>query len=321
MTGSTLNNECWRVRGRASARPATARPILFTMVILGANIAASLQATAGEFDCIIEPRQVLEIRSPLEGLIETMKVDRGDIVIKGQVLAELDTSVDRAQAAIAKHRAAMEGAVRSGESRVEFTTRKSARSESLLGQNFVSTEARDQAVTERLLAESELRDARDNRRLAELDYARQMEVIRLKTILSPINGVVIERLLNTGEFAEAGVGRKPLLKLAEIDILFVEVLLPADAYGKVARGMVVEVIPEIPADTRHRATIKVIDRVLDAASGTFGVRLELPNPRHQVPAGIRCKANFPKVDAKSLQKPVSTSQGQRPSASRAGARP
>jgi RND family efflux transporter MFP subunit len=269
-----------------------------SILFFGLNIAASPHAAAAEFDCIIEPRQVLEIRSPLEGLIETMDVDRGDIVKKGQILARLDTSVDRAQAAIAKHRAEMEGAVRSGQSRVEFTARKSARSEDLHGRNFVSAEARDQAVTERLLAESELRDARDNRRLAELDYARQMEIIRLKTILSPVNGVVTERILNPGEFAEAGVGRKPIIKLAEIDTLFVEVLLPADAFGKVTRGMVVEVVPEIPADTRHRATLKVIDRVLDAASGTFGVRLELPNPRHQIPAGIRCKVNFPRIDAK-----------------------
>ena len=273
------------------------------IVLLGVSLVSSPKAGAAEFDCIIEPRQVLEIRSPLEGLIETMKVDRGDIVVKGQVLAELDASVDRAQAAIVKHRAEMEGAVRSGESRVEFTTRKSARSESLHGQNFVSAEARDQSITERRLAESELRDARDNRKLAELDYVRQMEIIRLKTIRSPVNGVVTERILNAGEFAEAGVGRKPILKLAEIDILFVEVLLPADAYGKVTRGMAVEVVPEIPADTRHRATLKVIDRVLDAASGTFGVRLELPNPRHQVPAGIRCKASFPGIEAKGGQKP------------------
>lgn len=289
------------------------------IVLLGISIAGPPQAGAAEFDCIIEPSKVLEIRSPLEGLVETIKVDRGDIVTRGQVLAELDTSVDRAQAAISKHRAEMEGAVHSGESRVEFTTKKSARDASLHPEGFVSTEALEQAVTERRLAQAELRDARDNRKLAELDYARQMEIIRLKTIRSPINGVVTERILHPGEFAEAGVGRKPILKLAEIDRLFVEVLLPADAYGKVTRGMVVEVIPEIPAATRYRATLKVIDRVLDAASGTFGVRLELPNPRNQVPAGIRCKANFPGIEAKAGQKirPAVPPQIQRQPASKA----
>ena len=43
---------------------------------------------------------------------------------------------------------------------------------------------------------------------------------------------------------------------------------------------------------QHTATVKVIDRVFDAASGTFGVRLELPNKRGIVPGGIRCQVEF-----------------------------
>jgi len=257
----------------------------------------SAAALAAEFDCIIEPRQVLELRSPIEGLIERVNVDRGDYVRKGQELAVLDTAVERVQAAIASQRSQMEGAVRSGESRVEFSTRKSERAQELHRQNFLSAQVRDEAVTEKRLAEAELRDATDNRKLAELEHKRQLEIIRLKTIRSPVNGVVTERILNPGELAEAGVGRKPMLKLAEIDPLYVEVLLPTEAYGKVKHGMAIQVTPEIPAGSRYRATVKVIDRVLDAASGTFGVRLELPNPQRKIPAGIRCQAVFPDIDA------------------------
>ena len=36
------------------------------------------------------------------------------------------------------------------------------------------------------------------------------------------------------------------------------------------------------------------DRVVDAASGTFGVRLELPNPGYRLPAGLKCKVRFPR---------------------------
>ena len=264
-------------------------------LVLCAGVSAA--ALAAEFDCIIEPRQVLELRSPIEGLIERVNVDRGDYVRKGQELAVLDTAVERVQAAIASQRSQMEGAVRSGESRVEFSTRKSERAQELHRQNFLSAQVRDEAVTEKRLAEAELRDATDNRKLAELEHKRQLEIIRLKTIRSPVNGVVTERILNPGELAEAGVGRKPMLKLAEIDPLYVEVLLPTEAYGKVKHGMAIQVTPEIPAGSRYRATVKVIDRVLDAASGTFGVRLELPNPERKIPAGIRCQAVFPDIDA------------------------
>ena len=266
---------------------------------LGAFLCPAIVSSvfAGDFDCVIEPRQVLEIRSPIEGLIARVNVDRGDLVKAGQEIAVLDTAVERVAAAIAKQRAEMEGAVASGEARIEYSSGKAARAEQLHKDKFMSAQLRDEAITEKRLAEAELRDARDNRKLADLEHKRQLELIRLKTIRSPINGVVVERILNTGELAEAGVGRKPIFKLAEIDTLYVEVLLPVEAYGQVKPGMQVDVHPEIPAGARHQATVKVIDRLLDAASGTFGVRLELPNKQHNVPAGIRCKASFPNVNA------------------------
>jgi RND family efflux transporter MFP subunit len=282
------------------------------MVLGSIFVGISTSAAGAEFDCVIEPRQVLELRSPIEGLIERVNVDRGDYVRKGQELAVLDTSVERVQAAISSQRAQMEGAVRSWESRGELTAKKSSRMDELHRQNFMSAQARDEALAEKRVAEAELRDAIDNRKLSELEHKRQMEIIRLKTIRSPVNGVVTERLLHPGEFAEAGVGRKPMLKLAEIDTLHVEVLLPAVAYGKVKLGMPIQVTPEIPAGSRHKATVKVVDRVLDAASGTFGVRLELPNPERKIPGGIRCRAVFADIEDTLVGKGRTSTRVQRP---------
>jgi RND family efflux transporter MFP subunit len=250
---------------------------------------------AEEFDCIIEPRQVLELRSPIEGLIETVEVSRGDLVHKGQVLAVLDTAVDQVAAEMARQRSKMEGAIRAGESRLEFNRKKLKRVMELHEQNYIAEEARDETTAEIELAEAELQDARDNQRLAKLEHQRQVEIIKLKTITSPINGVVMERILNPGELAEAGVGREALIKLAEIEMLHVEVLMPVDSYEQVSLGMTVEVIPEVPVGARYEATVKVIDRVFDTASGTFVVRLELPNPDHAYPAGVRCMADFSEI--------------------------
>lgn len=262
-------------------------------------VLAGIVATAfgADFDCLIEPRQVLELRAPLEGLIERVNVDRGDYVRKGQDLVVLDTRVDQVQAAISSHRAQMEGAMRSWESKTELSTKKLIRMDQLHGQNFVSAQMRDEATTEKRITEAELRDAIDSRKLSGLEHQRQIEIIRLKTIRSPVNGVVTDRFFNPGEFAEAGVGRKPLLKIADIDTLHVEVLLPAAAYAKVKVGTEIKVVPEMPAGLSLTATVKVIDRVLDAASGTFGVRLELPNPQRKILGGIRCRAAFPDIDA------------------------
>ncbi len=284
----------WRMRrkvSRTALLPSAAVVHVAAGIVLGAAQAAAL--AAAHFDCLIEPRQTVEIRSTVEGLIERIAVDRGDSVARGQVIVTLDSAVERATVALAKQRAELEGAIRSGESRVDYSRKKHDRQEELHKQKYISTQVRDEAATERRLAESELKEALDNRKIAKLDYLRQLELLKLKTIRSPVNGVVVERLMHPGEVAEAGVGRKPILKLADIDTLYVEVVLPIAAYGKLKVGSPAEVTPALPGAGTYPATVKVIDRVLDAASGTVGVRLELPNKKQKLPAGVRCEARFP----------------------------
>ena len=111
-------------------------------------------------------------------------------------------------------------------------------------------------------------------------------------IRSPIDGIVTDRLMNPGELADNRDVRKPILRLAELNVLHVEVLLPRAGYDSVRLGQVVEVISEPPVGGRYKATVKVIDKMFDAASGTFGVRLELANPGAKIPAGDKCKAVF-----------------------------
>jgi multidrug efflux pump subunit AcrA (membrane-fusion protein) len=52
------------------------------------------------------------------------------------------------------------------------------------------------------------------------------------------------------------------------------------------------VSPEEPVGGEYPATVTVVDRVVDAASGTFGVRLELPNPDRALSAGLKCRVRF-----------------------------
>lgn len=263
--------------------------------LASAGVILTPVAGAVEFDCVMDPRQVVEVRSTVEGVIEKLTVDRGEFVKKGQVLVQLDASVERASAELALKRSQLEGAIRSGESRVEYSLKKHGRQEELFKQSYISAQARDESATERKLAESELKEALDNRSVAELEYKRQTEVLRLKTIVSPVNGVVMERLMHPGEVAEAGVGRKPILKVADIDTLHVEVVLPVEAFGKVKVGSKATVIPDAPVGGKYPAAVSVVDRVFDAASGTFGVRLSLPNAQRKLPAGMRCKAIFPDI--------------------------
>ena len=243
-----------------------------------------------EFDCIIEARQMVDIRSPVEGLIEKVAVERGEAVKKGQVLVILESGPERAALAVAKQRAEAIGAVKSAEAKLDLAVRKEKRAEELSRQNFISTNAVEEARTERMLAESELKVARENQKMAELEVSRASEVLGMRTIRSPVNGVVVDRYLKAGEFATSNV-KDPILKVAEIDPLNVEVILPAALYGHVQRGDRAEVTPETPKQ-KFMARVAVVDRVINAASGTFGVRVELPNEKQLVPAGAKCRVRF-----------------------------
>jgi len=257
---------------------------------LAAALLAALPVAAQDYDCIIEARQVVDIRSPVDGLIEKVAVERGEAVKKGQVLVTLESGPERAALAVAKQRAGAVGAVNLAEAKLDLAAKKEKRAEELARQAFISSNALEEARTERSLAESDLKVARENQRLAELEVHRATEVLNLRTLRSPVNGVVVDRYQKTGEMATTNV-KDPILKLAEIDPLNVEVVLPANLYGSIQHGDRAEVSPETPVQ-KFVARVKVVDRVINAASGTFGVRLELPNDKQLVPAGAKCRMRF-----------------------------
>jgi RND family efflux transporter MFP subunit len=260
-----------------------------TLLLLLTCLAKS--AFAVDYDCLIEARQTVEIRSPVEAVIESIAVQRGDLVQKGQVLATLESGPERAALELARSRAQMQGEIKAAEAKLDLTRKKLVRAEELYKQNFVSVNARDEAEADHSLAVEELRRARENQQLAELERKRTEELLALRTIRSPFGGVVVEVTQKPGEFATSNL-KDPILKLAEIDPLYVEVILPVALYGRVKTGKRAEVFPEEPVGGRYAATVKVVDRVIDAASGTFGVRLELPNKNRSIPAGARCRVRF-----------------------------
>ena len=108
--------------------------------------------------------------------------------------------------------------------------------------------------------------------------------------------MVLDRTLNPGDLAESGSGRKPVLKLAQIDPLRVDIVLPATLFGQIKAGQKATVTAQVGGG-RHEAAVKAVDKVIDAASGTFVARLELANPKGSVPGGARCTAEIDGVTA------------------------
>jgi len=257
----------------------------------GHSAAAGDDATKLAYDCLIEARQNVDVRSPVEGVIESIHVHRGDAVKRGQLVATLSSGPEKAALDLARSRAAMQGDLKAAQARVDLTRKKWERAEELQKKNFVSADARDQAEGEYRLATEQLRAAEENQRLAVLDMRRAEEVLAQRSIRSPVDGVVVDVLLRPGELMSSNQ-KDPIMKIAQIDPLNVELVLPVRQFGSITVGQRAEVLPEEPVGGHFTARVEVVDRVVDAASGTFGVRLRLPNPGNRVPAGVKCKARF-----------------------------
>jgi RND family efflux transporter MFP subunit len=245
-------------------------------------------AESVEFDGLIEPKMVVKLGSGVPGILDTVQVDRGDMVRKGQVLATLQSGVERATMELARVRAEMEASIKSRREELEFAERNQQRVKDLYDQKALPFHEWDEVETKRILAELGLAEALENRRLAELEYKRAAEVVKRMTIRSPVTGVVVERFLHPGEYIED----QAILELAQIDPLHVEVILPVEMLGSVEVGMRATVKPEAPVSGFYDATVTIVDKVVDAASGTFGVRLHLPNPDYELPPGLKCKVVF-----------------------------
>jgi RND family efflux transporter MFP subunit len=259
-----------------------------------AALLAAAPAAATPFDCLIEPNQTVEVRSAVEGVIDKVHVQRGDRVKAGQVLVQLESGAETSAVQLAKSRAEAQGRLLSAQNRLEYAHKKLERLTNLQAQSFASAQQRDEAEAEKRVLEAELRQAREDKEQAAYELRHEQDLLNRRTLRSPFNGVVLDRMLNPGDLAEAGTGRKAILKLVQIEPLRVEVVLPLAAWGKLKTRTTAEIVPE-GVGGRYKATVTVIDPVFDTASGTFGVRLEMPNGDSKVPAGIRCRVDFPEL--------------------------
>jgi RND family efflux transporter MFP subunit len=247
------------------------------------------EANATEFECVIEPYQRVKLASPVVGVIARLDVDRGDIVRRGQILGKLEDGVEAAMLALAQARATNEYVTKSQEARLQFLRSKYKRLNELYSKAITSRASLEEADAEANVAEQQLKEAVLNTEVAYLEIRRAEEVLKQRTLRSPIDGVVVERHLVPGEYQNE---QTPILTLAQIDPLHVEVFVSISYYGRIHIGSKAEVRPDQPVGGIYTAVVTVVDQVLDAASGTFGVRLALPNPDLLLPAGIPCKVLF-----------------------------
>jgi RND family efflux transporter MFP subunit len=240
------------------------------------------------FDCVIEPSEIVDLGSAVPGLIDMIYARRSDSISKGEVVASLDSSVANANAILSKARAELTTSINLRQESAAFGRRTSERNHALYQKKAISIQEIDKLDTENRIAQLQVRQEKDNKKIAALTYDRARAVLDRHSIRSPIAGVVMERFKSVGEYIEDD----PVMRIAQIDPLHVEIILPVKYIGRLVPGRHAEITPNVPGYLPRVATVSRVDKVADAASGTFGARLILPNPDHSVAGGLRCSLSF-----------------------------
>ena len=241
-------------------------------------------------DCLIEPSEVVELGSSVPGLVDQLFAERNNFVNAGQVVAQLDSRVELATLELARARAEIDTSLNLRRENAAFGARTQQRNQKLFNESTISAQDMDKVKTETYIAKLQARQEEDNKRIAHLEAERAQQALERRTIRSPISGVVVERYKSIGEYIEA----EPVYRIANLDPLHVELILPVEQLDTITLGMKAEITLDIEshADTTHIAVVKSVDRVADAASGTFGVLLSMPNAGLRIPSGVRCNLNL-----------------------------
>ncbi len=274
------------------------RGILVAGLLLCAGLPASSQAEAGAettayspipaVDCVINPYRVVDIASPVAGVIENVYVERSQQVDAGQVLAQLEASVERANVELARYRAGIRSEIGLGEVNIVFDRQRKKRVDSLLEEQNISAENADQIEREVQLSKWKLKQAREMADIRRLELRKAEEQLRQKSIAAPFDGFVLDTFKYRGEYVED----QAILRLAQLDPLVIEAIVPMENFGEIQPGMQAEIVAEVLLKDRLQGEVIAVDRIGDTASNTFGVKLRMPNPDNRIPAGLKCVVKF-----------------------------
>jgi RND family efflux transporter MFP subunit len=187
--------------------------------------------------------QDVVVSARITGIVETIAVDRGTVVVPGQTLATLDTR-------------ALDADVREAKEDMDLRKAEYDRAEALANSKVMSVQDLDEKKALYAVAV-----ARWEKMKTQKDYA----VIR-----APFAGVVTEKYARIGQkVIEDRI--EPLFKVTATEPLLARIYLPEERLLQVHVGDRVDVVPERFPDAKTTGEIQFISPTVDAASSTFQV--------------------------------------------------
>ncbi len=262
--------------------------LLVTLSLAGATRALAADASIDGYPCQVVASETVELASPVPGVLESLKVDRGDKVTKGQVLATLRADVERAGLALALARVAATGELSAKRAKLAYASRRLERNEKLYQTHLVSENDIDELRTDRSVAALEVQAAEEAIRVASKEADRAKAEVDIHVIYSPIDGFVTARKLSAGEL----VRDQSIMVIQKIDPLFVETALPVSLLGQVKVGSEGQVSFDAPNVAARAGKVTLVDPVIEPRSNTVGVRIVLDNKNAATPSGTKCSVRF-----------------------------
>lgn len=265
---------------------------VLAMVLLGASslLAAAHAALPEEPDflCQVMPSHKIELASEVPGVLKQVLVKRGDKVAAGEPVAQLRDELERVEVELARARASDTAPLRAEQAKLAYATRKLDRNIGLARGNVVSANDLDQMRTERDVEAQDVDAALQEQKQARIELRKAEVALDMRTIRSPVNGIVTDRRAEPGEL----VRDQPIMVIQQVDPLYVDVALPVSLMGKVQAGTPATIEVDAPGVKPVQTTVTRADQVIDPTSNTFSVRIVLPNPKDAIPAGSKCRAQF-----------------------------
>lgn len=208
----------------------------------------------------IEPARIATLHARTDGIVERI-VPSGTRVEAGEQIGQLST--DDREARLARAEAQLAAAERDHDA---------ARALAERGVGPVA-EARSRFAT--------LQAARADLRAVEQEIANT-------ALTAPANGVINRVMADVGTYVSPGgavaeiVGNNPLLAIVQVQ---------QAGIAEVRPGMTAEV--RFPGAVTREGQLRFVAPIADAATRTFRVEIEVPNPQGDLPAGLSAAVTLP----------------------------
>jgi multidrug efflux pump subunit AcrA (membrane-fusion protein) len=236
------------------------------------------------------PSEERDLNFGMPGLVMKVNVVEGQPVKAGEVVAEQDTSVERANKKTYEIEANSKVEIEYAQKDVDLKKVKHERMLVLYKQrNATELEVREAKLeVERAIASVEL--ARQKAQIAAAQAATEQAKIELKQIKSTIDGVVSTLETHPGEIAESNP-QKPAIKVVKNDPLWIDVHFPAGSAAKLKQGQQLQV-RYTDEEKWAAAEVLFLQPTVRPGSQTRMVRVAMPNAE-QRPSGLEVLVRLP----------------------------